>query len=91
MAFPGRYSNPEMDALIEQIRTANPASEEAQELFRQAYRIWAEDVPYVTLFGENEGVVFNTEYWTGLAVGQAWVHWTPAARQIIDFIEPANR
>ena len=87
---PGRYSNPEMDALIEQIRTADPASEEAQALFRQAYRIWAEDVPYVTLFGENEGVVFNSQYWTGLAVGQAWVHWTPAARQIIDFLEPAD-
>lgn len=87
---PGRYSNPEMDALIEQIRTADPASEEAQSLFRQAYRIWAEDAPYVTLFGENEGVVFNSEYWTGLAVGQPWVHWTPAARQIIDFLAPAG-
>jgi len=87
---PGRYSNPDMDALIEQIRTADPASEEAQSLFRQAYRIWAEDAPYVTLFGENEGVVFNSQYWTGLAVGQPWVHWTPAARQIIDFLEPAG-
>ena len=52
--------------------------------------IWAEDAPYVTLFGENEGVVFNNQYWTGLEVGQAWVHWTPAARQIIDFLEPAG-
>ena len=88
--IPGRYSNPEMDALIEQLRTANPASEEAQSLFRQAYRIWAEDQPYLAMFGENEGVVFNSEYWTGLEVGQPWVHWTPAARQIIDYLEPAG-
>ena len=87
---PGRYSNPEMDALLEQLKVGNPASEESQALFRQAYRIWAEEQPYLTLFGENEGVVFNSEYWTGLAVGQPWVHWTPAARQIIDFLEPAG-
>ena len=88
--IPGRYSNPEMDALIEQLRVGNPASEESQALFRQAYRIWAEDQPYLAMFGENEGVVFNSEHWTGLAVGQPWVHWTPAARQIIDFLEPAG-
>ena len=88
--IPGRYSNPEMDALIEQLRLGNPASEESQMLFRQAYRIWAEDQPYLAMFGENEGVVFNSEYWTGLEVGQPWVHWTPAARQIIDFLEPAG-
>ncbi len=87
---PGRYSNPEMDALIEQLQVGNPASEESQALFRQAYRIWAEDQPYVAMFGENEGVVFNSQYWTGLEVGQPWVHWTPAARQIIDFLEPAG-
>ena len=87
---PGRYSNPEMDALLEQLKVGNPASEESQALFRQAYRIWAEEQPYLTLFGENEGVVFNSEYWTGLEVGQPWVHWTPAARQIIDFLEPAG-
>ncbi len=88
--IPGRYSSPEMDALIEQLRVGNPASEESQALFRQAYRIWAEDQPYLAMFGENEGVVFNSEYWTGLEVGQPWVHWTPAARQIIDFLEPAE-
>ena len=88
--IPGRYSNPEMDALIEQLKTANPASEEAQALYRQAYRIWAEDQPYLSLFGENEGVVFNSEYWTGLAVGQPWVHWTVSFRQMLDFIEPAG-
>ena len=85
-----RYSNPKMDALIEQLQVGNPASEESQALFRQAYRIWAEDQPYVAMFGENEGVVFNSQYWTGLEVGQPWVHWTPAARQIIDFLEPAG-
>ena len=33
--IPGRYSNPEMDALIEQLRVGNPASEESQALFRR--------------------------------------------------------
>lgn len=88
--IPGRYQNPEMDALIDQIAAGNPADPAVQELYRQAYRLWAEEQPYLSLFGENEGVVFNTQYWTGLAVGQPWVHWTPSFRQMLTYVEPAQ-
>lgn len=88
--IPGRYQNPEMDAVIEQIQAGDPDSEETQALFREAYRIWAEEQPFLSLFGENEGVAFNSQYWTGLEVGQPWVHWGAHFRQMMVWIVPAQ-
>lgn len=88
--IPGRYQNPEMDAIIDQIAVGDPADPATQELFRQAYRIWAEEQPYLSLFGENEGVVANNKHWTGLEVGLPWIHWTPSFRQMLTYIVPAQ-
>ena len=90
VGIPGRYQNSELDAVIEQIQAGDPDSEETQELFRVAYRIWAEEQPYLSLFGENEGVAFNSQYWTGLEVGQPWVHWGAHFRQMLVWIVPAQ-
>lgn len=89
-AIPGRYTNPDMDALIDQIRAGDPSDPAVQDLFRQAYALWAEDKPYVPLYSENEGVMFNNKYWTGLEVGQPWVHWGNHFRQMLTYIEPSQ-
>lgn len=88
--IPGRYGNPEMDALLDQLSAGDPADPASQELFRKAYALWAEDKPYVPLYGDSEGVVFNSEYWTGLEVGQPWVHWGNHFRQMLTYIEPSQ-
>lgn len=46
------YSNPEVDALLDQTRTA-PLGEERNELFRQAERIIANDVPWAFIVFEE--------------------------------------
>jgi hypothetical protein len=38
------------------------------------------------MYGENEAVFTNTQYWTGLAVGQPWVHWGNHFRQQLTYI-----
>lgn len=46
------YSNPELDALLDQTRSA-PIGDERNELFRQAERIIAQEVPWVFLVFEE--------------------------------------
>ena len=87
---PGRYGSPEMDAILDELNAGDPASAASQELFQEAYAVWAEDKPYIPLYGDSEGVVFNSEYWTGLEVGQPWVHWGNHFRQMLTYIEPSQ-
>jgi peptide/nickel transport system substrate-binding protein len=84
--IPGRYTSDEMDALIEQMSNGDPSSPEIAEVYRQAYELLIKDKPYIMMYGENEAVFTNTQYWTGLAVGQPWVHWGNHFRQQLTYI-----
>jgi peptide/nickel transport system substrate-binding protein len=88
--IPGRYKSAEMDALIGQIRNGDPASPEVAEAYRQAYGILVRDKPYIMMYGEHEAVFTNTQYWTGLAEGQPWIHWGNHFRQQLTFITAAQ-
>ncbi|WP_309085476.1 ABC transporter substrate-binding protein [Chelativorans sp.] len=62
-----RYSNPEMDALLDQMEARQPSPDDAEymELVKSATRLMLEEMPQVTLIEELHAITFNTTYWTG--------------------------
>lgn len=64
---PTRYSNPELDALLDQMEQMQPSPDDPEymELVKQATEIFARDLPEIPLAEELHTVVFNTTYWTG--------------------------
>jgi peptide/nickel transport system substrate-binding protein len=62
-----RYSNPDYDALIDQMEAHQPSPKDADymALVRKATTILMRDVPQIALTEEVQTVTFNTTYWTG--------------------------
>ena len=62
-----RYSNPEYDALINQMEARTPSARDADYmgLVRKATAILLRDVPQIALTEEVWAVTFNTTYWKG--------------------------
>ncbi len=61
-----RYSNPELDAIIDQMATVPLENEEETiALYEEAMAIWFEDLPTVNMVQAPALVPFNTTYWQG--------------------------
>jgi peptide/nickel transport system substrate-binding protein len=62
-----RYSNPEMDALLDKMEARQPSASDPEymDLVKDATRILLADMPQVTLIEELHAITFNTTYWTG--------------------------
>jgi peptide/nickel transport system substrate-binding protein len=63
-----RYSNPELDAILDQMEAiqADPAQDsEYMDLAVQAVDIYLRDMPEIMLTEELHVVTYNTTYWTG--------------------------
>ncbi len=76
---PGRYANPEMDALLDELAAAH-SPEEGMETMSAIEELWKEDVPYINVSGgaffnvwaENvHGVKSTTE--TAILFDEAWI------------------
>lgn len=64
-----RYSNPEYDALIDEMEAMVPSPDDAEyiELLRKTIRIWLTDMPEVVMAEERHVIVFNEQYWENWA------------------------
>ena len=64
---PTRYSNPELDAILDKLSAMQPSPTDAAyiELVKQATEIFARDLPEIPLVEEFHTLVFNSTYWTG--------------------------
>lgn len=64
---PTRYSNPELDALLDKMEARRPSASDASymELVRAATTIILRDLPQLTLAEEMHAVTVNTTHWTG--------------------------
>jgi len=87
---PGRYQNPELDALVEKIEQGNPADPVSIGYYKQLYHIVAADAPYVPLFFLYQGLPWNNEYFTAPS-GQVepW-YWYFQFRGLLMLIEKAK-
>lgn len=61
-----RYTNPEYDALIDQMESmvGSPDNQQYADLANQALDIYLRDMPEIMLLEELHVVVFNETYWT---------------------------
>jgi peptide/nickel transport system substrate-binding protein len=61
-----RYSNPEFDAIVDEMFTLSPDDTEALiPLYEQAMAIWLADQPVIPLVQAPALVPFNSTYWQG--------------------------
>ncbi len=60
-----RWSSPELDAIIEEIRQVDFDSEEAVELGREYVKLMVEEMPIIPLMAYNVFTVMDQTYWTG--------------------------
>jgi peptide/nickel transport system substrate-binding protein len=84
---PGRYNNPDLDALVEKVEKGNPADPAMSDLYKQLYKITAEDAPYVPLFFLYQGYPWNNEYFTGPTNQVEPWYWIFQFRGLLMFID----
>lgn len=84
---PGRYKNPELDALIEQVEQGNPADPATVANYKKIYHIVSTDAPYVPLFFLYQGFPWNNEYFTGPTNQVEPWYWMFQFRGLMMFID----
>lgn len=89
-----RYSNPEMDALLDKMEQMQPSPDDPayMDLVREATRIFVRDLPEISLLEELHTIVFNTTHWTGFPSAKdpyvaPYIPWEGFAR-VIHHLEP---
>jgi peptide/nickel transport system substrate-binding protein len=87
---PGRYNNPELDALVEAIEQGNPADPAMIANYKKLYKIVTTDAPYVPLFFLYQGFPWNNEYFTGPKDQVEPWYWQFHFRGLLMFINKAQ-
>jgi peptide/nickel transport system substrate-binding protein len=60
-----RWSNPELDTIIEEMSRTNPDDyEKMQDLFNKGMEIWFRELPEVPIVQWYHRILYNTTYWT---------------------------
>lgn len=60
-----RWSNPEYDAIVDEMGVTAPEDPKTADLFRSAMEIWLRELPDVMLLQFYHRIPMNTTYWTG--------------------------
>ncbi len=60
-----RWSNPDFDAIVDEMGVTAPDDPKTAELFRSAMEIWLKELPDVQLLQFYHRIPMNTTYWTG--------------------------
>lgn len=91
-----RYSNPDLDAILDQLEQMQPSPEDAAyvDLVKQATEIFARDLPEIPLVEETQTLVYNTTYWTGWPSAKnpymaSFIPWEGFAR-VVQSLQPTQ-
>jgi peptide/nickel transport system substrate-binding protein len=60
-----RLNDPELTALMEQIEVMSPDDPAIEELYREAFRLYLQNLPGIPVVQTTYVMPFNTHYWTG--------------------------
>jgi peptide/nickel transport system substrate-binding protein len=92
---PSRWSSPEMDAVIEQLRQTDPADYQAVvDVGIEGLKVAVEEMPGIPTFGYIGFITWDQQYWTNWPgsenpYSQPYPHWGPFKYQT-PFLEPAQ-
>lgn len=70
----GRYTNPRIDELVDQLNTMNPDDPACIPLMKELYKIYVTEKPIVDLFGAYTEAVSYGKYWLALPDGE-YIYW----------------
>jgi peptide/nickel transport system substrate-binding protein len=93
---PGRWSSPEMDAVIQQLQQTDPADAEAViAVGIEGLKIAVEEMPGIPTFGYIGFIAWDQYYWTNWPGSenpytQPYTHWGPF-KYMTPFLEPTGR
>jgi len=60
-----RYSNPELDEVLDQLALLSPDDPEAEPLYKKAVEIIMRDLPVIPAIEGGKYLIVSTQYWTG--------------------------
>ncbi len=93
---PGRWSSPEMDAVIEQLRITDPADYQAVvDVGIEGLKVAVTEMPGIPTFGYIGFIAWDETYWTNWPGAenpytQPYTHWGPF-KYMTPFLEPTGR
>jgi peptide/nickel transport system substrate-binding protein len=93
---PGRWSSPEMDAVIQQLRETDPADYDAVvDVGIEGLKIAVTEMPGIPTYGYIGFIAWDETYWTNWpgaenAYTQPYTHWGPF-KYMTPFLEPTGR
>ncbi|BCX05950.1 MAG: hypothetical protein KatS3mg053_3888 [Candidatus Roseilinea sp.] len=70
-----RYSNPEVDELVDKLTLMSVSDPAAKPIFKRLYEILATDKPYTPLFGAVSMAMTYGEFWQPLKDGDPYIAW----------------
>jgi peptide/nickel transport system substrate-binding protein len=91
----GRWSSPEMDAVIKKLRETDPADAEATiAVGIEGLKVLVNEMPGIPTFGYLGFIAWDQEYWTNWpgsenAYTQPYTHWGPF-KYMTPFLEPTG-
>jgi peptide/nickel transport system substrate-binding protein len=93
---PGRWSSPEMDAVIQKLRETDPADTQAViDVGIEGLKIAVREMPGIPTFGYIGFIAWDQYYWTNWPGAenpytQPYTHWGPF-KYMTPFLEPTGR
>jgi peptide/nickel transport system substrate-binding protein len=92
----GRWSSPEMDAVIKKLQETDPADAEATKAAGiEGLKIAVTEMPGIPTFGYIGFIAWDQQYWTNWpgsenAYTQPYTHWGPF-KYMTPFLEPTGK
>jgi len=91
-----RYSNPEVDKLLDELSLLLDDTPRAKEIYHRLFEIFVYDLPRIPIIHTAEVRVFNTKYWTNYPISPpnpgAWggnpVNWDSKLKFVTFSIKP---
>ena len=91
-----RYSNPEVDKLLDELSLMLDDTPRAKEIYHRLFEIFVYDLPRIPIICTPEARVFNTKYWTNYPISPpnpgAWggnpVNWDSKLKFVTFSIKP---
>jgi peptide/nickel transport system substrate-binding protein len=89
-----RLQSPELDAVVAEMELLSPDDPAIEELYREAFRLYLENLPGIAVIQTTFVMTFNTHYWQGWPqddnIDAVPFTWWPEFKFVLFNLEPAQ-